>query len=352
MNTRPITTRPFGLGKNISWEPRDTGRGKQEELATYLVSSFVELVEKYPWIQQTISGVFNLVPSVLRVYNGPNPLKLPDPFDAWRFIAIGDYGSGRQGQADVARNIRNANPEIILTTGDNVYPSGREQDYERNFDPPHLYGGLLKLFPFMPSLGNHDIMRNDLRPYFKRFKNTKGQPYYTYTVKNVSFVALDTNQDLRVGSKQYRWLVKVLKSIKTPWKVVYFHYPLFGSNPEDNEDLREVLTPLFEKYGVQLVFNGHEHNYQRSIPIRGVTYITTGGGGQQVYPFLKSKPLYIARRGSIFHHIEVAVGAAFMVVRAIDRNGKVYDSTAIPAEPIFRAKDGASLIPQRFLRRP
>ena len=183
------------------------------------------------------------------------------------------------------------------------------------------------------------MYKDDLRPYFGHFPQLKGNAYYTFSEKNAQFYALDGDQDIRPGSAQYRWLEQELKSSKQPWKVLYLHYPLYGSSADGNE-IADAVQPLAEKYGVQLVVAGHEHNYLRSKPIGGVVHLLTGGGGQRVYPFLSKQPDHLALRRAAYHHLEMSVGASRMVVRAIDEDGRRIDTVEIPVDAVTQAKRG------------
>ncbi len=323
--------RPLGVATGTAWEPRDPERVVAKQ-------SFdvwgVEFLEKYPLIQPLVAAALRVAAAHRK--GGPADAPTPPPDVAneagsWMFAAVGDYGTGSAQQARVAANILRARPQLVVTVGDNVYPTGRWEDYARNWDPPHLYGTLAREIPFMPTVGNHDMYHDDMRPYFGHFPHLNGQPYYTYAMKNAQFFALDSDQDLRVGSAQYRWLEAQLAGTRQRWKIVYLHYPLYGRDPRAFDEIRRALQPLFVRYGVQLVLAGHEHNYQRSHAIQGVTHILTGGGGQQVWPFMSSAGPHTARRAAAYHHVEVSVGPSRMVVRAIDENGRRIDTAVIPA---------------------
>ncbi len=325
--------RPLGVAPGMPWEPRTPTRSHAWSNVTI---KFLEALEDRPELHRLASSIVGkLNPGATR---GDTPLP-PDVASivgtggepgAWKFAALGDYGAGSVMQARVAANILSGKPEVVVTAGDNVYPTGRWEDYAKNFDPPHLAGNLSRNTRFMPALGNHDMYRDDLRPYFGHFPHLEGRTYYAFTHKNAHFMALDTDQDIRPGSAQYRWLEQELRASTKRWKIVYMHYPSFGHDAEEFREVRESLQPLLARYGVQLAIAGHEHNYMRSKPQAGVTHVLTGGGGQAVFPFSKPQPAWTARRVSAFHHVEVEVGAARMVLRAIDEWGKRIDTTVIP----------------------
>lgn len=340
--------RPLGVAQGMPWEPRENVRNAAFQDITI---EFLEFLDRAPKLQTIAARTIGLFTSRATRNDTPLPADIADEPGAWHFGALGDYGAGTVHQSRVAANMLRFRPELIITAGDNVYPTGRWQDYAKNWDPPQFMGLLARSTAFMPALGNHDMYRDDLRPYFGHFPHLEGRPYYSFTHKNATFFALDSDQDLRVGSAQYRWLEHELKTASTTWKVVYLHYPMYGRDPNAFTEIRTAVQPLLARYGVQLVVAGHEHNYQRSQAIDGVTHILTGGGGQQVFPFTKRQPVHIARRAAAFHHLEMSVGEQRMVVRAIDEHGNRIDTVEIPATPVTTAQTGARQLTTRPRRR-
>jgi 3',5'-cyclic AMP phosphodiesterase CpdA len=131
---------------------------------------------------------------------------------------------------------------------------------------------------FQACLGNHDIRTANGDPQVKyRGFNMKGR-YYTFRRNNVQFFALDTNGNAN-WDKQLVWLEKELSRSNAPWKIVFGHHPIYasghyGSNPA----FVKTFTPIFQKHGVQLYINGHEHHYERTRSINGTTYLICGAG--------------------------------------------------------------------------
>lgn len=330
--------RPLGVATNTAWEPRDPTRSHAGHAITY---QFLEALEGFPWVQDIAVAAFKVVSPLFTRKDSPTPSDVPDEPGAWRFAAIGDYGAGTDHLRKVSSNLAKSGAKLVITAGDNVYPSGRWQDYQKNWDP-HM-GPVARKMNFMPALGNHDMYRDDLRPYFGHFPHLKGMAYYTFKEQDAQFFALDSDQDLRPGSAQRAWLEQSLKDSKSPWKVVYLHYPMYGTTEDAYPDISESVQPLLEKYGVQLVVAGHEHNYLRSKPRNGVVHLLTGGGGQRVYPFLDKQPGHLARRVAEYHHLEMSVGKKKMVVRAVDENGNRIDTVEIPVNAAAQARRGASL---------
>jgi 3',5'-cyclic AMP phosphodiesterase CpdA len=198
-----------------------------------------------------------------------------------RFVSVADTGTGTKGQYDVAKamtNYHSKNPyDLVVLAGDNIYNNGEIEKIKAVFERP--YGDLLKAgVKFQAALGNHDIRtaNGDLQVKYPGF-NMKGR-YYTYTRNQVQFFALNTN-DIFTNKQQQAWLEKELSNSKALWKIVYGHHPIYasgvyGSNPA----FIKLFTPLFQKYGVQLYINGHEHHYERTTSINGTTYLICGAG--------------------------------------------------------------------------
>ncbi len=249
----------------------------------------------------------------------------------FRFAVIGDYGGGMKPLADVTGNLARRNPDMVITTGDNVYYNGTEQEYRRKWDPPNMFGDIRRNFIVMPSLGNHDT-RVDTKPYFDRFPELNGARYYSFDKGGVHFVALNTNESLAPGSAQYDWLNSDLAASTSDWKVLYYHHPMFSGFPKQDSPLKTYLGPLIAKYGVDLIFAGHEHNYSRTKPLNdnGTIEVISGDGGHTLHPYVeKAKPVF-AYRDVEFGHVEVEVRNDELIGRYITRDGSVRDTFTVP----------------------
>ena len=100
-----------------------------------------------------------------------------------------------------------------------------------------------------------------------------------YTRNNVRFFVLDSTQ---LDPKQVQWLETTLRDAKEPWKIRYFHHPLYSNAARHGSsvDLRVILEPIFVQYGVNVVFSGHDHVYERVKPQKGIYYFVSGSAGQ------------------------------------------------------------------------
>jgi hypothetical protein len=194
-----------------------------------------------------------------------------------RFAVIGDAGTGDRSQYEVATQIIKYHQRFPFTfailLGDNIYGSERPQDFAKKFERP--YKALLDDgVEFHAALGNHD---DPNQKFYKRF-NLGGQRYRTFKKGNVRFFVLDSNY---LDPEQIAWLEKELAASGSDWKIAYFHHPLYTTARRGPEvELRSVLEPILIKHGVSVVFQGHEHIYERLHPQKGIQYFTAGGSAK------------------------------------------------------------------------
>jgi 3',5'-cyclic AMP phosphodiesterase CpdA len=205
--------------------------------------------------------------------------RFPLKSNSVRFAAIGDMGTGEAPQYEVGQRMviaRQAFPfDFVIMLGDNIYGGSSPKDYETKFEAP--YKPLLDAgVKFYASLGNHD---NPNERFYRLF-NMSGANYYSFKKGNVRFFVLDSNY---MDSKQLAWLEKQLQDAgDKDWKICYFHHPLYSSGKTHGSsiELRSLIEPMFIKYGVDAVFSGHDHVYERVQPQKGIYYFTEGSSGQ------------------------------------------------------------------------
>jgi hypothetical protein len=209
----------------------------------------------------------------------PTPVSLPNQNDSFKFIVLGDFGTGDSEQYELAAQMASLHNrfkfETAVMVGDNLYGSERPQDFEKKFERPYkpLIDAGVK---FYASLGNHDSRE---QRYYKLF-NMDGKLYYTFNPKpDIRFFALESTYPV---PEQIQWLEKELSGSGSNWKIVFFHHPLYSSGDRHGSDirLRAVLEPLFLKYNVSLVLTGHDHFYERVKPQKGIAYFVVGSGGK------------------------------------------------------------------------
>lgn len=259
-----------------------------------------------------------------------------------RFVAFGDMGTGDSDQQDVAQQMatfhKNHPYDTVLMLGDNIYPDGNPDDFQKKFERP--YAELFRLgINFYASLGNHDVRKGREAQMNYPLFHMGGRSYYSFTKGNglTEFFALDsTNFD----SAQLRWLEGALAGSKAQWKIAFFHHPIYSSGKTHGSDtkLRAQIEPLFVKYGVAAALAGHDHVYERIKPQQGVQYFVCGIGGK-----LRSGNLDKRSQLTAFGNDEVN---GFMFVeadpqrlafQAVDASGHVFDSGEIAPRAKSRA---------------
>ena len=206
-----------------------------------------------------------------------------------RIWILGDSGSGDE-RAEKVRDAYyqfNQGPgaDLVLLLGDAAYDHGSDADYQKAFF--EMYPDTLATTPVFSTLGNHDTKTDLGAPYFDIFSlpvdgetgglASRTESYYSFNFSNIHFVTIDTEvSDRSPDSEMYRWLLADLKANKQDWTVVFLHHPFFSNGRHNSDesgsamaDLREHYTPIFEAFGVDLVFSGHNHSYERSFPLLG-----------------------------------------------------------------------------------
>lgn len=198
-----------------------------------------------------------------------------------RFVSLADTGTGAQGQYAVAKAMTRYHGQnsfsLVILAGDNIYNNGEIEKISAVFERP--YQPLLRQgVKFQACLGNHDILTDNGDPQVRYPGFNMQGRYYTFRRDAVEFFALDTNLT-NTWNTQLEWLEQELSRSDAPWKIVFGHHNVYSSGHYGvSEYLVRDLGSLFQKHGVQLYINGHEHHYERTHPINGTTYLSCGAG--------------------------------------------------------------------------
>ena len=253
-----------------------------------------------------------------------------------RFGAIADNGFGGRDQYAVANAMwqtyqQKAFP-FVLMAGDNIYSYGEISSVKAYFEEP--YAPLLSQdVKFYAVLGNHDIIKtNNGLDQINYQPFNMSDRYYSFkkgsTEKGtIEFFALDTNSNAS-WQEQLTWLELKLADSTAPWKIVYGHHPLYSSGRHGGDpELAAKLAPIFAKHKVPLYLCGHDHGYERFVPINGTTYIVNGGGGAPLYNFGKSAQTAFV--SSQFSFMTFDVYQDKIITKAIATDGKVFDQSVI-----------------------
>lgn len=255
----------------------------------------------------------------------------PTAKDSVLFAVIGDSGTGGSAQFEVGRRLDESRAlfpfDFALMLGDNMYGSERPQDYARKFERP--YAPLLDAkVQFFASLGNHD---DPNQRFYKPF-NMNGERFYTFKKGPVRFFALDSNY---MDRDQLQWLEHELKGSTDAWKIAFFHHPLYSSGARHGAevDLREQVEPLFVQYGVDVVFAGHEHFYERIKPQNGINYFTSGGAAKLRRGNLRKSAITAAGFDADHSFMLVEIAGDTMHFQTISRLGKRVDAGEVFPAP-------------------
>jgi hypothetical protein len=259
-------------------------------------------------------------------------LTLPLEPKSVRFAVIGDNGTGDAPEYQIAAEMEAYQKvvgfDFVTMMGDNIYGGHKPRDFERKFEEP--YKPLLDAgVKFYACLGNHDITNETL---YKPF-NMNGQRYYSFKKGDVQFFVLDSNY---MDSTQLDWVQHQLSESSAKWKVAYFHHPLYsdGRFHGPDVDLRNLLMPMFEKYGMNLVLSGHEHIYERFKPEGGIYFFLLGNSGELRYGNLRQGSEIMAKgfdTDRTFMLMEIAGDKLYF--QTIARSGETIDSGELPRQP-------------------
>jgi predicted MPP superfamily phosphohydrolase len=286
-------------------------------------------------------GVFLVQPMASTLPSNP-PVKLPLPEvpipektgaekpleKPFRFVAMGDTGSGLKGQYQLAAQLlasyQKAPYEFVFLLGDNIYPDGNiTRDAQQKFYKP--YQALLdKQLPFYALLGNHDVDFGHATEQMQFFKMPAR--YYTMVKGPVTFFVLDTNH---FDSTQKKWLQNNLQDSPAEWKIVLGHHPVMSSGFHGGSHaLIKDLKPLLEQYHVALYLCGHDHAYERFNPVNGVHYIVSGGGGASLRNFTHTLK-ETAFKKKTFEFLSIEIMGKVLSLEAIDASGATLDNLTL-----------------------
>jgi tartrate-resistant acid phosphatase type 5 len=225
--------------------------------------------------------------------------------EGFRFAAVGDFGDAGPVEQQVAELVKAFHPEIVITLGDNNYPTGAAATIDQNIGQYYAdfigsytghYGHGSRENRFFPALGNHDWYTDGAAPYLDYFTLPGNERYYTFSRGPIDFFALDSDPHEPDGndahSKQAAWLKAEAAKARGAWQIAYMHHPPYSSGPHGSTP--ETEWP-YRDWGIDLVLAGHDHTYERAI-VGGVTFLVNGLGGAKEYEFKEPVP------GSLFRY--------------------------------------------------
>jgi acid phosphatase type 7 len=269
-----------------------------------------------------------------------------DPGDAFSFTVIGDTQRNPTITGKLAKFMWQRRPNLVIHCGDVVDDGASKTQWTGD-----LLGPCKDLFsrvPVYPCIGNHE---KNHPFYYKYFALPAPEYHYSFRYGDAEFFVLDTNTNrtltLAPGGEQYQWLEKRLAASDAKWKICYHHHPAYSSDADDYGNTEKGATtagdprvrqllPLYEKYKVDIVFNGHIHLYERSWPIKGgkvnkdgVTHITSGGGGGRLED-IGPTPTFFKQEGRVdYHYCYVAIHQGTLSFKAFDQENRLFDHFAL-----------------------
>lgn len=264
-------------------------------------------------------------------------ITMPNAQRSIKFAIIGDSGRGSKEQYEVAQQMvlyrQRFNFEFVLMAGDNIYEGpASEQDYKLKFEEP--YKALLDAgVKFYAALGNHD----DTNQIYYRPFNMGGERYYTFVPPvdpltrwdtRVRFFALDSTYLTR---DQLRWFEKESTESRAEWKIVFLHHPLYTSGRYGLAagGMRLALESAFVNGGVDVVFQGHEHIYQRTNLQNGILYFVTGGAGSLRAGDAQASSVMARSYDRDYHFMLAELNDEGFYFQAINRLGETVDAGAL-----------------------
>jgi predicted phosphodiesterase len=263
----------------------------------------------------------------------------------FNFVAAGDWGC-TDDTTKTVNNILEKNPELILGLGDYSYE--KTADCWLKIVKP--INDKMKI-----AMGNHDV--ENLNKYINHF-GLRDQ-YYSFNYYNIHFISLSTELAYEIDSSQYEFvkndLSKAASNPNIKWIVVYFHKQMYTSpsNHNDYPSLRNTYHPLFYKYGVDLVLQAHNHNYERTYPIKfnsnspfnpiatttntntytdpdGQIFATIGTGGSSLYTFTDKEDHFVKQyEGFGILNIDITNKTQTLTGKFYANNGKIIDEFTI-----------------------
>jgi hypothetical protein len=261
------------------------------------------------------------------------PRTLPNAKASIKFAVIGDTGTGGKDQYQIGQLLADAHMrfpfDFVLMVGDNMYGGEDPSDFAKKFEQPYkplLDSGV----KFYAALGNHD---DPAQRFYKPF-NMDGKRYYSFSKGDAEFFVLDSTY---MSPAQVKWLKDALHGSTAKWKIAYFHHPIYSSGKTHGSevDLQVIVEPLFLQNGVDVVFAGHEHFYERLKPQKGIYYFTEGGSAKLRKGDIRKESPLTAKgfdTDNTFMLVEIVKDQMFF--ETTSRTGALVDSGVIPRRTV------------------
>lgn len=261
-------------------------------------------------------------------FKGNAGVKKEEPF---KFLVIADSRARNQNPHDrLIRLMAERDANFYMHLGDMVTFGESVSEWNKFFK---IEKPLYQKMPLVPVIGNHDLSRRNIfrRLFMPMSKKVRPPRYFSFSYGNTFFIAVDTNQRIPVGGTQYRFIESELKKAKDQgFKNILMvaHHPPFSSGWHgSNKSLHSSIVVLAEKYGVRAFLAGHDHHYERSKKIKGVTYVVTGGGGSTLRDLRQRD--FTAKAQKVYQYVEIAVEGEKIIMRSYDIQNQLIDEAEL-----------------------
>lgn len=261
---------------------------------------------------------------------------------SFSFGVMGDTEARPHINDRISKMLWDERPNFIVNVGDLTDGGMKDHKFEWNYEYFQGVTQLTSRMPVFPVPGNGEA---DLH-WYNRYHRLPPEGYYTFQYGNAQFFMLDSNRpdDFAPGGKQYVWLEEQLKKSTATWKFVAHHHAPYSADEDDygnswkgstsmgDPRVRKIVS-LYEQYGVDMVFFGHLHTYQRTLPIRqnqvnkqnGVIYVQGGGGGGNLEDFAPSRAWFSAKTYRGHHYFLITVFENELNFKMYDTEGRLKD---------------------------
>lgn len=255
-----------------------------------------------------------------------------DAGEPFRFVAFGDTRTGHDVHAAVVRAAALYEPDFFVHTGDMVEVGGIESQWDLFFQ---IERPLMAQTPIIPSIGNHDeSARGYYRHYFLQDYWSRGRRYYAYDWGHLRIVSVDVAIECREGCAQYDFAESVLRDTlgTETFSMMSLHFPPYSSGHHGSDlGVQISIGELAKRYGVELVIAGHDHNYERTVPIDGTTYVVSGSAGAPIREVKPQSFTAVARTEPHFCVFDVLSDRIEM--QTVNLSGRAFDAVTLWPNP-------------------
>jgi predicted phosphodiesterase len=341
-------------GITVMWETSRPAKGKvlygetgklgQEQIGDEATIHEIRLTDldaqsPYAYVVEATDDRGRTIRSPLLSFQTANNEETP-----YSFGIIGDT----QGNPKVCKQLTDQlwmqRPNFAIIAGDLVDSGPNKQQWVKEFFPGMQ--PLASRVAFFPTIGNHE---QNAAHYYNYVSVPTPEYYYTFNYGNCQFFMVDSNKEVDPDSEQYKWLDSQLADSNATWKFVCYHHPSYSSDEDDYGDMWKgerseygdtrirALVPLYDRYGVDVVWNGHIHSYERSWPMKadkvqeqeGTIYMVTGGAGGNLETAGPIKPWFQNNVKHGHHYCIASVNGRTLEFKAFDLEGRLFDTVKI-----------------------